>query len=205
MVGLTGPLGVAFDLPRIVLATLLAQTLARRDPAPRMTRDHIPTAPDARVRPEDERWIARAVELARASVAIGGGPFGAVIVRAGEVLAEGANRVTLELDPTAHAEVNAIRAACARVRDFKLEGATLYSSCEPCPMCLGAIHWARVERLVFACSRADAAAAGFDDDWIYRELALPLDQRSLPTLQHARELGLAAFEAWRRFSERVDY
>ena len=155
--------------------------------------------------PDDERWVARAVELARASVRAGGGPFGAVIVRDGAVLAEASNRVTQELDPTAHAEINAIRSACRSLADFRLSGATLYSSCEPCPMCLGAIHWARVERLVFACSRADAAAAGFDDEWIYRELALPLEQRAVPTQQVGRELGASAFTAWREFSGRVEY
>lgn len=158
-----------------------------------------------RASPDDERWIARAVELARASVQAGGGPFGALIVRDGALLAEASNRVTLELDPTAHAEVNAIRRACRALADYRLSGATLYSSCEPCPMCLGAIHWARLERLVFACSRTDAAAAGFDDDWIYRELALPLEQRAVPTLQLGRELGLGAFDAWREFSKRVEY
>lgn len=126
-------------------------------------------------------------------------------MRDGSVLAEASNRVTLELDPTAHAEVNAIRRACRSVADFRLSGATLYSSCEPCPMCLGAIHWARLERLVFACSRTDAAAAGFDDEWIYRELALPLEERSVPTLQVGRELGLKAFAAWRDFAARVEY
>lgn len=198
-------MGVEVDPQRILLTRRLAQSRPRRDPAWRMPREHERSEPAARARPDDARWIARAVELARASVAVGGGPFGAVIVRAGEVLAEGANRVTADLDPTAHAEVNAIRTACARLRDFKLEGATLYSSCEPCPMCLGAIHWARLERLVFACSRADAAAAGFDDEWIYRELALPLERRSLPTLQHAREAGLAAFDEWRLFAKRIEY
>jgi len=156
-------------------------------------------------RPEDARWISEAIALARDSVASGGGPFGALIVRDGRVLAAASNRVTVELDPTAHAEVNAIRAACRATREFKLTGATLYSSCEPCPMCLGAIHWARVERLVFACSRTDAAAAGFDDDWIYRELALPLEQRAVPTLQHSRDAGLAAFAAWRALSTRIEY
>jgi guanine deaminase len=153
----------------------------------------------------DARWIARAIELARESATSGGGPFGAVIARGGEQLAESSNRVTADLDPTAHAEINAIRAACAKVRDFKLEGATIYSSCEPCPMCLGAIHWARLERLVFACSRTDAAAAGFDDEWIYREFALPLEKRTVPSLQLERDLGLGAFAAWRAFAGRLPY
>mgnify|MGYP001222472900 CR=1 FL=1 len=162
-----------------------------------------PATPSQNV--HDARWIARAIELAREAATNGGGPFGAVIARGDEQLAESSNRVTLDLDPTAHAEVNAIRAACAKVRDFKLEGATLYSSCEPCPMCLGAIHWARLERLVFACSRTDAAAAGFDDEWIYRELALPIEKRAVPTLQLAREAGLGAFDAWRAFAGRSPY
>lgn len=164
-----------------------------------------PTSQGPAPREDDERWIARAVELARQSVASGGGPFGAVIVRDGRSLAEGVNRVTLDNDPTAHAEVNAIRAACASARDFRLEGATLYSSCEPCPMCLGAVHWARLSRLVFACSRSDAASAGFDDDWIYRELALPLERRAVPTEQLGREGGLSAFAAWAANSARVEY
>jgi len=153
----------------------------------------------------DRRWIARAVELARNSVANGGGPFGAVIVRDGQVLAEASNRVTLDADPTAHAEVNAIRAACAKLADFQLTGATIYSSCEPCPMCLGAIYWSRLSRLVFASSREDAAAAGFDDDRIYRELALPIAERDLPTAQAQRDLGFSAFESWKALDGRVRY
>src|SRR3954463_10252625 len=111
----------------------------------------------------DAAWLGRAIELATANVARGGGPFGALIVRDGELIAEGQNRVTANLDPTAHAEVTAIRAACQAVGDFSLAGATLYTSCEPCPLCLSAALWARVDRIVFAADRHDAARGGFDD------------------------------------------
>ncbi len=149
--------------------------------------------------------MKRAVELARASVRAGGGPFGCVIARDGAVVAEGSNRVTLANDPTAHAEVVAIRAACAALGSFQLDGCTVYSSCEPCPMCLGAIYWSRPERLVFACTREDAAAIGFDDDLIYRELALPIAGRKLSTTQLLREEGLAAFRDWSSSTQRREY
>lgn len=140
--------------------------------------------------------MRRAIELARESVRTGGGPFGAVITRDGRVLAEGANRVTVWNDPTAHAEVVAIRQACERLGTFQLDGCTVYASCEPCPMCLGAIYWARAARLVFACTRADAAAIGFDDDLIYRELNLDPSARRLPTVTLLRDEALTAFAAW---------
>jgi guanine deaminase len=147
--------------------------------------------------PDDERWLRRAIELAVESARSGGGPFGAVVVRAGQLVAEGSNAVTRSNDPTAHAEVVAIRAACTALATFQLEGCTIYSSCEPCPMCLGAIHWARPACLVFACSRHDAARAGFDDELIYRELALEHGARRLSTKSALRSEGLAAFAAWR--------
>lgn len=149
--------------------------------------------------------MRRAVELARASVRAGGGPFGCVIARDGAVVAEGTNRVTLANDPTAHAEIVAIRAACERLGSFQLEGCTLYSSCEPCPMCLGAICWARPQRLLFACTRHDAALAGFDDELIYSQLSLPLAERKLATTQLLREEGLAAFDDWRAAGGRREY
>lgn len=165
----------------------------------------LPCAILAPMQPGDEHWIERAIELARHSVASGGGPFGAVVVRAGACIAEGQNRVTLWNDPTAHAEVVALRAACEKLSSFQLEGCTVYSSCEPCPMCLGALYWARPARLVFACTRADAAAVGFDDDLIYRELELPIAARKLPTEQLSREAGLAAFVDWARSSGKRGY
>jgi len=147
----------------------------------------------------------RAIELARASVRAGGGPFGAVVARAGVVIAEGTNGVTLANDPTAHAEIVAIRGACSKLGDFRLSGCTIYTSCEPCPMCLGAIYWSRAERLVFACSREDAASAGFDDERIYREFGRPIEARELATSRVLRDEALLAFDDWRGAEKRVDY
>ena len=123
-------------------------------------------------------FLQQAVDLAVENVANGGGPFAALIVREGQVLATGCNQVTASHDPTAHAEITAIRAACLQMDDFELRGCTLYSSCEPCPMCLGAIYWARVTAVYYACNRIDASAAGFDDDFIYAEFAKPVARRS---------------------------
>lgn len=154
---------------------------------------------------DDSTLMRRAIALARESVASGGGPFGAVVAREGRIVAEGSNRVTVWNDPTAHAEVVAIREACRALASFQLEGCTVYSSCEPCPMCLGALYWSRPARLLFACTRDDAAAAGFDDELIYRELVLPIDSRRLPTSTLLRTEGLAAFTDWRNASTRRDY
>jgi guanine deaminase len=151
-------------------------------------------------------FMARAIALAIENVVSGrGGPFGAVVVKDGAVIAEGANLVTSSNDPTAHAEVLAIRAACRKLRDFRLTGCEIYSSCEPCPMCLGAIYWARAERVYFAGTRADAAAAGFDDELLYQELKLPLEARKLPMIPLMRAEAAAIFEAWRKSPKRVDY
>ena len=155
--------------------------------------------------PHDLALLRRTIELARESARSGGGPFGALVARGEHVIATGQNRVTAWNDPTAHAEVVAIREACKLAGDFQLVGCTVYASCEPCPMCLGAIYWARPERLVFACSREDAAAAGFDDALIYRELALPIGERTLDTLQLARDEGLSAFREWSANSTRHEY
>jgi guanine deaminase len=153
----------------------------------------------------DETWLARAVDLARQSVVHGGGPFGSVLVRGAEEIATGTNRVTLDLDPTAHAEVVAIRAAAKAVGSHELRGLTLYASCEPCPMCLGSALWARVDRIVFAADRDDAAWAGFSDR-TFRELlsgesnAWPADieQRRTPDAR-------SPFEAWLEREDRVAY
>lgn len=134
-----------------------------------------------------------------------GGPFGAVLVKDGEVLATGQNRVTSSGDPTAHAEVVAIRAACEKLGTHVLAGCELYSSCEPCPMCLAAIQWARIDRLYYAASREDAARSGFDDALLYRELALPPEERSLPAKTLMRDEALAAFEAWDGKADRLPY
>ena len=155
---------------------------------------------------QDEKYIRRAVELATANVTTkAGGPFGCVIVKDGTVLAEGENRVTGTSAPTAHAEIVAIRRACGRLGTHQLDGAVLYSSTLPCPMCLAAIYWARPERVVYACTAEDAAAAGFDDALIYDELAKPMAQRQIPMSQLLRDEGLASFELWKRSLERVHY
>jgi guanine deaminase len=134
-----------------------------------------------------------------------GGPFGAVIVRDGKVIAEGWNEVTSTNDPTAHAEVVAIRRACVALGTFKLEGATIYSSCEPCPMCLSAIYWARLSRLVFANDRDEAAAIGFDDRFLYGEVATAISERAIPTLKIESPSARAAFAEWERKTDKIAY
>lgn len=141
-------------------------------------------------------FMRRAIALALENIRNGGGPFGAAVVKDGNVVAEGVNRVTMNHDPTAHAEVVAIRAACAALGSFELKGCELYASCEPCPMCLGAIYWARLSRVYFACTREDAAAAGFDDAFIYREMAAPHEHRRLAMSGLLREDGKRVFRAW---------
>ena len=134
-----------------------------------------------------------------------GGPFGAVIVKDGQIISRGWNQVTTTNDPTAHAEIVAIREACQKLGTFRLDGCELYASCEPCPMCLSAIYWARIGRVFFAASRQDAATAGFDDELLYREIPLPFDQRKLPTQQLLRELALPAFAEWRAKADKIPY
>jgi tRNA(Arg) A34 adenosine deaminase TadA len=150
-------------------------------------------------------FMARAIELSLANVVAGGGPFAALVVKDGAVLAEGVNRVTASNDPTAHAEVVAIRAACAALGSFQLSGCEVYTTCEPCPMCLGALYWARPDRVFYGNSAADAAAVGFDDSHIYAELARPRGERRLPMQQLMREEALAAFRAWEEKSDKVRY
>ena len=134
-----------------------------------------------------------------------GGPFGAVVAKGDRIIARGWNQVTSTNDPTAHAEVVAVREACRQLNDFRLTGCELYTSCEPCPMCLSAIYWARVDRLYFAATRQDAAEAGFDDEWLYQELPLPLAQRRLPTRQLLRQAALEAFTQWKAKPDRIPY
>ncbi len=148
------------------------------------------------------RAIALAIENVRAGV---GGPFAAVIVRDGRIVAEAANSVTSTCDPTAHGEVNAIRAACRALGTFSLAGCVIYSSCEPCPMCLAAIYWARLDALYFGASQHDAAKAGFDDARLYEEVGMPIAARSLPTAQLLGEEEWASFGAWLSTPARVDY
>jgi len=153
-----------------------------------------------------DRFMRRAIALSRADMEAGcGGPFGAVIVKGGAIIAEGTNRVTSANDPTAHAEIVAIRAACAALGRFSLAGAEIYTSCEPCPMCLAAIYWARLDRVFYANGRADAARIGFDDDLIYRELPLPIAARRLPMTQLLRDEALAVFDAWEKKPDKIPY
>ena len=149
--------------------------------------------------------MREAIKLSAESVQSGGGPFGAVIVRNGEIIARGENRVTVCNDPTAHAEVSAIREAAARLGTYDLSGCEIYSSCEPCPMCLGAIYWARLDRLYYAGTRADAANVGFDDAHIYEELPLDPSQRELPTQTLLREEAQRVFEAWAEKADKKEY
>jgi len=150
--------------------------------------------------------MARAIQLAIENVRSGqGGPFGAVVVKDGTVIAEGVNQVTLTNDPTAHAEVLAIRQACQKIGFFELKGCDLYTSCEPCPMCLGAIYWARFSRVYFGGLAADASKVGFDDSFIYREIAQAHAQRGIPMIQMMREEALAAFRAWEEKPNKIAY
>jgi guanine deaminase len=164
----------------------------------------MPTQPDILAR-DEERWCDEAIRLATENVADGGGPFGAVIIRAGEVVSTGTNRVTPDLDPTAHAEVVAIRAACVRLNDFRLTGCVLVSSCEPCPLCLSAALWARVDRVLYAADRHDAASAGFDDRAFYDLFDQPRDSWPLPVTQLSTTDNIAPFSAWLSRSDRVEY
>lgn len=146
----------------------------------------------------DQDYMQKAIEIGQKGMRTGaGGPFGAIVVRNGEILSEAHNGVFAHNDPTAHAEVQAIRAACQKINHYQLEGATLYTTCEPCPMCLGAIYWARPDRVVYACTRDDAAEAGFDDAFIYKEILLPLEQRTIPLTPVDNHQALALFEEWR--------
>ena len=152
-----------------------------------------------------QSFLARAVAAAVDSVRQGGGPFGALVVRGDRVVATGVNRVTAELDPTAHAEVVAIRRACRALSDFALRGCTLYTSCEPCPLCLSAAYWARLDAVYYAACREDAAAAGFDDARLYAELGKAPSERELPLRRITGPEVLAPFEAWRAAVGRVEY
>jgi guanine deaminase len=152
-----------------------------------------------------DTYIRQVIELAAENGRRGGGPFGALIVRDGTVVATGVNQVTRTNDPTAHAEVVAIREACRILNTFQLTGCDLYTSCEPCPMCLGAIYWARLSHIFFAATKIDAAAAGFDDDHIYREIAVPLSARSIPTLHVPDTNATRPFEIWAGLMDKTLY
>ncbi len=151
-------------------------------------------------------FMAMAIELATANVTTGaGGPFGAIIVRDGEIVATGVNSVTADNDPTAHAEVNALRAAGKALGTFQLTGCEIYTSCEPCPMCLAAIYWARCAAIYYGNTAGDAADAGFDDSSLYEEVKKPIADRSIPTVQLMRDEAIASFNCWREQTARVDY
>lgn len=153
-----------------------------------------------------DEFMRRAIALSLEGVRAGhGGPFGAVVARDGRVLGEGNNRVLVDADPTAHAEVVAIRRACAETGDFRLTGATLYTSCEPCPMCLAAAYWSRVDGIVYAATRDDAAAVGFDDAFFYAELPLPPERRSLTMRQALRDSALPVMKVWQDLEGKTPY
>lgn len=154
---------------------------------------------------QNKEFMRRAIALANGSVMKGGGPFGAVIVKDGEIIAEGSNSVTIQNDPTAHAEVTAIREACRRLGTFHLEGCTIYTSCEPCPMCLGAIYWAGIKQIFYGNTRKDAADIGFADDFIYEELERPLELRRLPIRPMLREEALQSFRHWQEKADKTVY
>lgn len=151
------------------------------------------------------KWMRRAISLSEESVEAGGGPFGAVIVKDGRIVAEGVNRVTLHHDPTAHAEVEAIRRAGKALGTFDLSGCEIFTSCEPCPMCLGAIYWAHIDRIWYGNNREDAARAGFDDEWLYREIALEPHLRAKKMQELLPAEARRAFEMWRDKPDKTAY
>lgn len=160
---------------------------------------------DYNITQRDEELMRMAIKLSEESVVKGGGPFGAVIARDGEVIAASSNSVTLHNDPTAHAEVSCIREACSKLGTYDLSGCRIYTSCEPCPMCLGAIYWARLDCIYFANHRKDAADIDFDDDFIYQELVKPHSERSLPIIPLLRSEALHVFRMWKLKDDRKEY
>lgn len=154
---------------------------------------------------DDEKFMQQAIDLSIDNVANGGGPFGAVIVKDGQIIATGTNRVTANCDPTAHAEVSAIRAACKALKCFKLTGCTIYTSCEPCPMCLSAIYWAGIDRIFYGNTKQDAKQINFDDSFIYDQIALNATERTIPSINIMREQALAGFRAWSDKEDKIEY
>lgn len=152
-----------------------------------------------------KHFIGEAIELAHLSVTKGGGPFGAIVVRDGNIIGRGHNHVPLRNDPTAHAEVEAIRDACAREKNFHLDGCELYTSCMPCPMCLGAAYWAHISHIYYAASAEDAATAGFSDEFIAQELTLPMNERAIPVSQLERDRAIKVFNTWCSMEGKTDY
>ena len=155
---------------------------------------------------QDEKFMRRAIELAQNGVdANDGGPFGAVVVKNGEIIGEGCNQVTSTNDPTAHAEVVAIRNACQNLKNFQLNDCVIYTSCEPCPMCLGAIYWARPAKIFYACNKTDAARVGFDDQFIYQEIERSIESRQIETISFLRAEGLTVFKNWAEKLDKTEY
>ncbi len=154
---------------------------------------------------KDKEFMSRAIELSLDNIKNGGGPFGAVIVKDGKIVAEGSNKVTINNDPTAHAEVNAIRNACQALGTFDLSGCEIYTSCEPCPMCLSAIYWARLDKIYFANTKVDADNIGFSDQFIYDELDKAPKDRQIPTTTLMRNDAIKAFEAWENKTDKIEY
>jgi len=154
---------------------------------------------------EKEQFMRQAIELAKENINHGGGPFGAVIVKDGTIIASGVNRVTSKNDPTAHAEVNAIREACERLHTFSLQGCDIYSSCEPCPMCFGAIYWAHIDHIYFGANKDDAAKAGFDDAFIYQEIEVPPTKRRLKTRTLLAVEAQEVFRYWADKTDKIEY
>ena len=151
------------------------------------------------------KFMERAIELSIQSVKSGGGPFGSVIVKNNKIISEGMNRVTKSNDPTAHGEIVAIRNACKNLGDFSLKGCELYTSCEPCPLCLSAIYWSRVDKVYYANTRNDAQKIDFDDSFIYSEIMKKIEQRKIPMKQQLRDKALEAFRLWQRTEDKVKY
>lgn len=154
----------------------------------------------------ENKFMKRAIELARSNITnLKGGPFGAVIVKDHKIIGEGCNEVISNNDPTAHAEIVAIRNACKNLNSFQLDDCEIYTSCEPCPMCLGAIYWARPKKIYFAATREDAEQANFDDSFIYKEVSLPIGQRKIPTVQLMKVESKTVFTEWNTLNLRIDY
>ncbi|MDR1592267.1 MAG: nucleoside deaminase [Prevotellaceae bacterium] len=153
----------------------------------------------------EEKFMRQAIALSLKNIDRQGGPFGAVVVKDGKVVATGCNRVTATNDPTAHAEVSVIRKACKKLRTFNLSGCEIYSSCEPCPMCLSAIYWAHIDTIYYGNTKAHAAQIGFDDSFIYRELALKPAQRKIVATQHLPDEAIRTFQAWTQKTDKIDY
>lgn len=152
-----------------------------------------------------KKIMSRAIELSQRNIENGGGPFGAVVVKNGQIIGEGANRVTASNDPTAHAEVVAIRNACQKIGSYDLTGCEIYTSCEPCPMCLSAVYWSRISKIYFANTKADAAKIHFDDDFIYQEIPKAMVERKIPMEQLLRNEAIKVFESWEQKTDKTHY